>query len=205
MEPQVEARQSKVTARWTFLSLHLYLRLQQRHIESRLVILYKVMRGMIPAINADEFLIPLRNKRNIKPRLCSDFQTTNFVQRYSVNHTECFKIPESKSDQFKNSFFVRTVSDWNQLEECHIRAETVNGFRKKKFLTFHSAHTAVVDARIGFYRHYHTDTDVIIQDIKTHKQTKRLQNIQATSTRLQHIHSNYSKYSFQMQHQIIWF
>ena len=25
MEPQVEARQSKVTARWTFLSLHLYL------------------------------------------------------------------------------------------------------------------------------------------------------------------------------------
>ena len=26
MEPQVEARQSKVTARWTFLSLHLYLR-----------------------------------------------------------------------------------------------------------------------------------------------------------------------------------
>ena len=27
MEPQVEARQSKVTARWTFLSLHLYLRL----------------------------------------------------------------------------------------------------------------------------------------------------------------------------------
>ena len=27
MEPHVEARQSKVTARWTFLSLHLYLRL----------------------------------------------------------------------------------------------------------------------------------------------------------------------------------
>ena len=27
MEPQVEARQSKVTARWTFLSLHLYLSL----------------------------------------------------------------------------------------------------------------------------------------------------------------------------------
>ena len=104
--------------------------LQQRRLESRLVMLYKVVRGMVPAINADEFLIPLRNKRNIKPRLCSDFQTTNFVQRYSVNHTECFKIPESKSDQFKNSFFVRTVSDWNQLEECQIRAETVNSFRQ---------------------------------------------------------------------------
>ena len=104
--------------------------LQQRRLESRLVMLYKVVWGMVPAINAGEFLIPLRNKRNIKPRLCSDFQTTNFVQRYSVNHTECFKIPESKSDQFKNSFFVRTVSDWNQLEECQIRAETVNSFRQ---------------------------------------------------------------------------
>ena len=90
---------------------------------ARLVMLYKVVRGMVPAFNADEFLIPLRNKRNIKPRLCSDIQITNFVQRYSVNHTECFKIPESKSDQFKNSFFVRTVSDWNQLEECQIRAD----------------------------------------------------------------------------------
>ena len=30
MEPQVEARQSKVTARWTFLSLHLYLSLKCR-------------------------------------------------------------------------------------------------------------------------------------------------------------------------------
>ena len=108
--------------------------LQQRRLESRLVMLYKVVRGMpggmVPAINIDEFLIPLRNKRNIKPRLCSDFQTTNFVQRYSVNHTECFKIPESKSDQFKNSFFVRIVSDWNQLEGCQIRAETVNSFRQ---------------------------------------------------------------------------
>ena len=29
MEPQVEARQSKVTARWTFLSLHLYLSINE--------------------------------------------------------------------------------------------------------------------------------------------------------------------------------
>ena len=62
--------------------------------------LYKVVRGMVPAINADD---PLRNKRNIKPRLFSDFQTTNFVQRYmySVNYAERFKIPESKSTKKK--------------------------------------------------------------------------------------------------------
>ena len=61
--------------------------LQQRRLESRLVMLYKVVRGTVPASNADEFLIPLRNKRNVKPRVQTDFQTTNFVQRYSVNHT----------------------------------------------------------------------------------------------------------------------
>ena len=102
--------------------------LQQQRIESRLVMLYKVLRGTVPAINADEFLIPLRNKK-IKPRIPTDFQTTNFVQRYSVNHTECFKIPDSQTDQFKNSFFIRTISEWNQLEECQIGAETVNSFR----------------------------------------------------------------------------
>ena len=85
--------------------------------------------GTVPAINADELLIPLRNKRNIKPRIQTDFQTPNFVQRYAVNHTECFKIPDPQTDQFKNSFFVRTISERGQLEECQIRAETVNSFR----------------------------------------------------------------------------
>ena len=104
--------------------------LQQRRLETRLVMLYKVVRGMVPAINADEFLIPIRNKRNIKPRVQSDFQTTNIVEKFSTNHSECFKIPDSHTEQYRNSFFVRTVSEWNQLEESHIRAETVNSFRE---------------------------------------------------------------------------
>ena len=104
--------------------------LQQRRLETRLVMLYKVVRGMVPAINADEFLIPIRNKRHIKPRVQSDFHTTNIVKKFSTNHSECFKIPDSHTEQYKNSFFVRTVSEWNQLEESHIRAETVNSFRE---------------------------------------------------------------------------
>ena len=42
--------------------------LQQRRLETRLVMLYKVERGMVPAINADKFLIPNRNKRHIKSK-----------------------------------------------------------------------------------------------------------------------------------------
>ena len=64
--------------------------LQQRRLETRLVMLYKVVRGMVPAINADEFLIPIRNKRHIKPRVPSDFHTTNIVKKFSTNYSECF-------------------------------------------------------------------------------------------------------------------
>ena len=84
--------------------------LQQRRLETRLVMLYKVVRGMVPAINADEFLIPIRNKRNIKPRVQSDFQTTNIVEKFSTNHSECFKIPDSHTEQYRNSFFVSFFS-----------------------------------------------------------------------------------------------
>ena len=67
--------------------------------------------------------------------------------------------------EFKNSFFVRTISEWNQLEECQIRAETVNSFKiavhKSDLLL--KAHTpAVVDARIGFYRYIDTDTGMVL-------------------------------------------
>ena len=42
--------------------------LQQRRLESRLVMLYKIVRGMVPAINADEVFIQIRNKRQIRAK-----------------------------------------------------------------------------------------------------------------------------------------
>ena len=51
-----------------------------------------------------------------------------FSARKGVNnYKEKWKV---HTEQYKNSFFVRTVSEWNQLEESHIRAETVNSFRE---------------------------------------------------------------------------
>ena len=108
---------------------------------------------MVPAINADEFLIPIRNKRNIKPRVQSDFQTTNIVEKFSTNHSECFKIPDSYTEQYRNSFFVRTVSEWNQLEVTSAQRQLTASEKLSLSATnFYSAHTTVVDARIGFYR-----------------------------------------------------
>ena len=103
--------------------------LQQRRLESRLVMLYKIVRGMVPAINADEVFIPIRNKRQIRAKKHQDYYTSNFVNKYTQNNSECYKVPESNTDQFRNSFFVKTTSDWNRLSDDHIRAETVNSFK----------------------------------------------------------------------------
>lgn len=103
--------------------------LQQRRIESRLVMLSKIVRGMVLAINVDEFFIPHRNKRHIKPKHYQDSQSSNFVARYILNNSQCYKVPQSNTEQFRNSFFVKTVSDWNSLTDDHICAETVNSFK----------------------------------------------------------------------------
>ena len=38
------------------------------------------------------------------------------------------KIPVSKTEQYKNSFFVRTVADWNKLEDTVVTADSVTAF-----------------------------------------------------------------------------
>ena len=57
--------------------------LQQRRLESRLVMMYKIVRGMVPAINADEVFIPIRNKRQIKTKSHQDCYSTNIISKYA--------------------------------------------------------------------------------------------------------------------------
>ena len=51
------------------------------------------------------------------------------ISKYALNNSECYKVPASNTDQHKNSYFVKTTSDWNFLLDTHIRAETVNSFK----------------------------------------------------------------------------
>ena len=102
--------------------------LQQRRLESRLVILYTILRDMVPAINADEVFFPLRNKRQIKPKSHQDCYSSNIISKYALNNSECYKVPASNTNQHKKSYFVKTTSDWNCLSDTQIRAGTVNSF-----------------------------------------------------------------------------
>lgn len=103
--------------------------LEQRRLESRLVIMFKIVRGMVPAINADKVFVQQRQRRQIRPRKLKDFVDSNPLNKFETRNSECYVIPEAKTIQLKNSFFVKTVSDWNKLSDSQINAETVGGFK----------------------------------------------------------------------------
>ena len=68
--------------------------LQDRRTYNRLVMLYKVAGGMVPAVDPDAYLTRKTKGRLVKPKKFSDCVTTNIIRETTIAHT----------DQFKNSF-----------------------------------------------------------------------------------------------------
>jgi len=46
-----------------------------------------------------------------------------------TNNNKPFQIQNSNTNQFKNSFFIRTVVDWNHLADRAVNAGTPEAFR----------------------------------------------------------------------------
>ncbi|XP_071158235.1 uncharacterized protein [Mytilus edulis] len=61
--------------------------LQSRRTSQRLVFLYKVVDGLVPAIKPDEFLVKNKTKRTIKPTRFVDFENTNIVSNSVKNNS----------------------------------------------------------------------------------------------------------------------
>ena len=95
--------------------------------------LYKITAGKIPAIPADEFLVHQKPKRAIRVKQFPGCEATNIIEKQARNNSKCFKVEISAKDtnQYRNSFFVRTLIDWNQLNEDTACAGTVEEFRAK--------------------------------------------------------------------------
>ena len=94
------------------------------------------------------------SKRNIKPRVQSDFHTTNIVEKFSTNHSECFKIPEFTQNNIETHSLLELLvsgTNWKRVTSAQ-RQLTASEKLSISATNFYSAHTAVVDARIGFYR-----------------------------------------------------
>ena len=103
--------------------------LQERRRHQRLTFLYKLVKGDVPAINIQEYLKPLRPKRTIRAKRFEDHIQTNIVEKSINNNKLCYEPIFAKTEPFKNSFFVRTVPEWNQLHDTTVQATTVDSFR----------------------------------------------------------------------------
>ena len=45
------------------------------------------------------------------------------------NNSKALETIPSNTDQYKNSFFVKSILDWNQLEDRIVCADTIESFK----------------------------------------------------------------------------
>ncbi|XP_070198630.1 uncharacterized protein [Littorina saxatilis] len=103
--------------------------LQERRQQLRLTMLFKIINGLVPALPPDSFLTPVSvSRRRVKPKAYEGYESQNILQRQATNNSRCFKAPTSKTDQYRNSFFIKTVIEWNNLSEATVTLTTPSAF-----------------------------------------------------------------------------
>jgi hypothetical protein len=85
--------------------------LEERRTNARLTMLYKIKKNKEVNIEADHKLIPTNRK----------LINTN---------SNCFQIPSCNSTTRKESFYPRTVRDWNTLPNSVTSASSVESFKR---------------------------------------------------------------------------
>ena len=105
--------------------------LRVRRKEKRLCFLYNIQKGMVLAIDRNDYLTPIQNKRQIRAKKFSDCVTQNIVARHQSTHNNCFQLPPSQTAAYRNSFFPRTISEWNELPEIIVSAQSLNIFKDR--------------------------------------------------------------------------
>ena len=106
--------------------------LQERRREIRLTLFFKITQGLTPAIQIQNHLTPLENdKRKIRARQFENFVTSNPIDKYNQNNNNCFRIPNTRKPECRNSFFLKTAQEWNSLDKETVTAASINAFRAK--------------------------------------------------------------------------
>ena len=105
------------------------LQLQERRKQQRLTTLYKIVKGHILAMPPENILTPAdRSRRRICPTTFNDCSYDNNFARQEIRNSCGLTTPDSKTEQYKNSFFIKTEADWNKLEDTVVTADSVTAF-----------------------------------------------------------------------------
>ena len=103
-------------------------RLCERRSNRRLELMYRVVNGLVPALPPSLFN-QAQKRRSVRQRLLPDQTQTNFLLRSVQNNSKPFKIRDSRTDQYRHSFFVDTVYQWNALEDSVVTADSIEKFK----------------------------------------------------------------------------
>ena len=91
--------------------------------------MYRVVKGLVPALPTDTFVTFSKCKRQIKPKTFGDCVTINPVEKHKANNKKCLTIPYSRTTQYQNNFFVDTVIRWNHLPDTDACAKSLEEFK----------------------------------------------------------------------------
>ena len=91
--------------------------------------MFKVVEGLVPAISPSDFVTKTRPKRLIKSRQYSDFISQNIVENSVINNSKGLVYQRVKTEPFKHSFFIKTVLDWNHLDDNTVNQSSLKSFK----------------------------------------------------------------------------
>ena len=89
----------------------------------------QVVECLVPAINPEELLLKSKPKRIIKLRRFEDFESTNIVIYSVENNSKALETTPCKTEQYKNSFFIKSAISWNQLDWNILCSKSVESFK----------------------------------------------------------------------------
>ena len=106
--------------------------LQERRKHARLTMMYKIVNELLPSMNNQQYFIPAerRSQRNIKLKKDKDYETENILERRIVNNNKGFKVIDCHLQQTENSFFHRTIIDWNHLDNSVVFNPSTEAFKR---------------------------------------------------------------------------
>ena len=133
--------------------------LEERRLSLHLILMYKVVEGLAPALPTDNFVKLDRPKRNIKTKHFKDHITSNIVEKGTCNNTKGLELPDYKKQQYQHSFFVDIVIHWNHLPNSVVHAHSLG--RSNELVPIKTAvgalSTRCIKTIVGFYNVPDTD------------------------------------------------
>ena len=94
-----------------------------------LTFMHKVVKGLVPAMPAGTFFIPPKQGCQIRSSRIKDFVSRNLVENYIQNNDRLHTVLHSNTEQYKHSFFSRTVIAWNCIDNSIVHSESTDCFK----------------------------------------------------------------------------